>query len=231
MKNITFASIFDSPTAPESNTGSEAQIPDGRIYVYKKTSEAITKSMIVTRPANTDVDTVSSSTNSRSQIVFITEASAGWTVGTYQDYWGLVDDGTGEGESFKVKDNTADTLELYEDYRLATALDVASSDIVLVAEPVVEKSAVNTLLTMPVGVAPITFASGDYGWFLRRGIGGVLMNGVATINELVSPGGATEGHATALASGETIDDVASVGRVLVANTTDGEEVLLMVNCW
>jgi len=219
MKLITFQSVFDTPTVKMGTLNGIGQTPDGRIWEYLHATEAITKHMIVSNPANTTVATVSSSANVAGQVVYITEASAGWTVGAYQDHWVAVNSGTGTGQIAKIKSNTVDTLELYVDYALATALAVADSQIAIRHEPDAEMCAVTVLNTPLKGVAQVTFASGDYGWFLKRGIGGVIVGtGVAVINELITAGGATEGYALAIGNGETPDDISTAGRVLVANS-------------
>src|SRR3990167_4542926 len=159
MQIIGFQSVFDTPTVKESRLNSQAMTQDGRIWEYLKATEAISQYMVVSNPANTDVDTVSSSQNGASQNVYITEGSAGWTVGDYQDHWFLVDDGTGEGQLAKIKDNNADTLEMYVDYAFATAMDVADSDIVIRHEPDAEKVAITVLTTPCKGGAQVAFAS------------------------------------------------------------------------
>src|SRR3990167_3663335 len=188
MRQIGFGSTFDTQAQKEATLNGQYQTPDGRIWEYLKATEAISQYMVVSNPANTDVDTVSSSTDGLSQIVYITEASAGWTAGDYQDHWMVVDDGTGEGQLGKIKDNTADTLELYVDYAFATAMAVADSDIVIRHEPDAEKVAITALVTPLKGVAQVAFASADYGYFLKRGIGGVLCGEVITINVGAGPG-------------------------------------------
>lgn len=185
--------------------------------------------MVVSNPANTDVDTVSSSTNSSSQVVYITEGSAGWTVGDYQDHWVIVDDGTGEGQLGKIKDNSTDTLELYVDYAFGTALAVADSDIVIRHEPDAEKIPVTTLVTPLKGVAQVAFASADYGWFLKRGIGGVLAGEVITINVSLTSGDDTEGTAEIGDTAKGLFDENHIGRCLVANTTADKAALVDVN--
>jgi len=220
MKLITFQSVFDTPTVKLGNMNEQGQTPDGRIWEYLKTTEAIeSKGMIVSNPANLDVDTVVSSQNGAGQSVFVTEAAAAWTVGAYADHWFLVDDGTGEGQFAKIKDNTVDTLELYTDYALATALLVATSDIVIRHEPDAEKVAITALITPLKGVAQVAFAASDYGWFLKRGIGGVLVGEVITINTTISAGDDTEGTGEIADTGQGLFDANYVGRCLVANTT------------
>lgn len=229
MQNITFQSVFDTPATPESKLNGQAQTPDGRIWEYLYATEAISQYMVVSTPANTDVDTVSSSSNGQNQRVYITEASAGWTVGAYQDHWVVVDDGTGEGQLGKIKDNTADTLELYPEFAFGTALAVADSDIVIRHEPDAEKIAITTEETPIKGVAQVAFASGDYGWFLKRGIGGVLVGEAATINVNLTPGDDTEGTAIMGVTAEGLFDAASIGRVLVASTTADKATLVDIN--
>ena len=229
MNQITFQSVFGVSTVAKSKLNSQGQTPDGRVWEYMKATEAISQYMIVSNPANTDVDTVSSSTNDRSQIVYITEASAGWTAGDYQDHWILVDDGTGEGQLGKVKDNTADTLELYPEFAFGTAMAVTDSDIVIRHYPDAEKIAITTLVTPPKGVAQIAFASADYGWFLKRGVGGVLAGEVITINTSLTPGDDTEGTAEIGDTAKGLFDEAYIGRCLIANTTADKAALVEVN--
>jgi len=229
MRQIGFGSTFDTPAQKEATLNGQYQTPDGRIWEYLKATEAISQYMVVSNPANTDVDTVSSSTNGASQIVFITEGSAGWTVGDFQDHWLLVDDGTGEGQGGKIKDNTADTLELYSDYAFGTAMAVADSDIVIRHEPDAEKVAITTLVTPLKGVAQVAFASADFGYFLKRGIGLVLAGEVITINVSLTPGDDTEGTAEIGDTAKGLFDESYIGRCLVANTTADKAALVDIN--
>ncbi len=220
MKQITFASVsVPTSTNEGGKIGDQAQLPDGRVFVYNYASEAITKHMVVSRPANTTVTTVYSSQNGQSQNVYITKASAGWTIGAYQDCWVAVNTGTGTGQVAKIKDNTADTLELYPEFALATALTVAgSSGIAIVLDNQVEKVPVTSKITPVVGVAQVSFTSTYYGYFLKRGIGGVLAGEAITINENCTPGDDTEGTAILGITAKGPYDAANIGRCLVANS-------------
>ena len=229
MKPITFQSIFDTPAVKMSKLNEQAQTPDGRIWEYLKTTEAVSQYMTVSNPANLDVDTVSSSDNKAGQTVYITEGSAGWTAGAYQDHWLLVDAGTGEGQVAKIKDNTADTLELYTDYALSTDLAVADSDIVIRHNPDAEKIPVTVEETPVKGVAQVAFASGDYGWFLKKGIGGVLAGEAITINIGITPGDDTEGTAIKSTTAEGPFDANCFARCLVANSSADKACLADIN--
>ena len=219
MKQITFQSVFDTPTVKMSNMNEEAQTPDGRVWVYLKATEIISQYMTVSNPANSDEDTIASSTNAAGQIVYLTQAAAGWTEGDYQDHWVVVDDGTGEGQLGKIKDNTAITLELYTEYAFTTALTVAGvSDVVIRHTPDAEKIAVTTLITPAMGVAQVAFAASDYGWFLKRGIGGILVGESITINLNITPGDDTEGTCEVGDTTKGPYDENTIARCLVANT-------------
>ena len=233
MRDLTFQKVLQTVTVPLAGAelGDRAQTPDGRQWVYVKANEAISKGHIATRIANTDVDTVSSANDGDGNRTRVTEASAGWTAGQFQFAYGLVDDGTGEGQYFKVEDNTADTLRLFSDYKLTTALDVADSDIVLVRPFLAEKVAITTLNQILLGVAQVAFAANDYGWLLTRGVGGVIAGDVVVANELITTGDDTEGEGVNVTAGETVDDISSIGRVLVANTTVDKAALVEVNIW
>lgn len=229
MKQINFQSVFDTPTVPLSKLNEQAQTPDGRIWEYLYATEAITKHMVVSNPANTTVATVSSSSNGDSQRVFITEASAGWTVGAYEDHWVAVNAGTGTGQVGKIKGNTVDTLELYTEYALATALAVADSGIAIRHYPDAEKVPVTVEITPLKGVAQVSFASGDYGWFLKKGIGGVLCGAAVTINYSITSGDDTEGTAITGTTAKGLMDENYIGRVLVANSAADLAALVDIN--
>lgn len=220
MKQITFASVFTPTVASEGGKiHDQAQTPDGRIWEYNFASEAITKHMVASRPGNTTVTSVSSSQNTFSQNVFIKKASAGWTIGAYQDCWVAVNTGTGTGQVAKIKDNTADTLELYTEYALATALTTAgSSGIAIVLDNQVEKVPITSKITPVVGVAQVSFTTQYYGYFLKRGAGGVLAGEAITINENCTPGDDTEGTAILGITAKGPYDAANIGRCLVANS-------------
>lgn len=231
MKQIQFQSIFDTPSVKQGTLNDMAQTPDGRVWHYLYATEAITKHMVTSRPVVTGVDTVSSAASDldSTKYVYITEGSAGWTVGAYQDHWVIVDSGTGVGQLGKIKDNTADTLELYFPHAFTTALAVSDSDITILHQPDAEKIAVTNQYTEPNGIAQVTFASGDYGWFLVRGIGGVIMGtGAGTINYNACPGDDTEGYAVNMDAGDTLEEMAPLGRLVAVSDTADKACLIDV---
>lgn len=205
--------------------------PDGRIWTYGKANEAFTLGHVAVPVAITDVDTVSSSNDNDGNTIFITEASAGWTLNQFADAWGHVNAGTGAGQVFRVKRNTADTLELYLDYALSTALSVTDSDIQLERPNLLEKSAVTDKLQNAQGVAQVAFASADYGWFLQSGRGSVLAGEALTESASCMAGDDTEGQVLKGITAEGDFDYQTIGICISANGSADEAALVNVTLY
>jgi hypothetical protein len=229
MRNITFGQTLQTSDVSTARLGEVAMTPDGREWVYVKANEAVSLGHALTRVANTDADTIASATDGDGNITLLTQASAGWTAGQFADAYGIVDAGTGSGQFFKVRTNTADTLQLYSDYALSTALSVSDSDIVLARPYLAEKTAVTVLHQIPLGVAQVAFAANEFGWALRRGIGTVIAGAALVANELCTPGDDTEGEVITVGSGETIDDASFFGRCVAANGSADEGAMIDAN--
>lgn len=230
MQSISFRKVLETLTTQEFQRGARVETPDGNIWRYVEANEALTpRGVLCTRVADTAVtDITSTANNDRGETVFITDSGAGWTVGQFAEAWGVVSGNTGEGQMFRVKDNTADTLELYSDWALATALDT-TSDLTLVRPYLVREAVITTLNQIITGVAQRTFASGDFGFLLVHGYGVVLNGATDTVaNEQLTPGDDTSGSAATIGNGETPDDIFVVGRALYAEATDDVQVLCYV---
>lgn len=219
MLKINFQDVLQTQsTASFALLGTEAQTPDGSTWIYTKANEALSKGHVAVAVALVDVDTVSSSTDGDGNIVYITEASAGWTVGAYENAWVNVNSGTGAGQIAKIKTNTVDTLELYADWALSTALAVADSDIIINQWGTLsEKSAVTDKSQSAVGIAQVAFASADYGWVLRKGIGLVLAGEALTNSVSFVTGDDTEGQVVKGTTAKGAFDEQALGTVLSAN--------------
>lgn len=229
MVRITFQDTLQTSVAPQAILGAKANTPDGSTWTYGKLNEACSIGHVVSPVAATGVDTVSSATNGAGQIVYITEASAGWTVGEWANAWLLVDDGTGEGQVAKIRTNTADTLELYADWALTTALSVVDSDITLSkVNTSWEKVPVTVEETLCMGAAQVAFAAADYGWVLSKGPGLAIGGEVITALKNFTPGDDTEGQVILGVTAEGPFDAFSLGYSLAANTTVDKGFLAMM---
>lgn len=227
MKNIMFQDALQESSIPLANIGERSQTPDGRIWVYQKFNEAIALGNVVVPVANVDVDTVSSSADENGRIIYVTEASAGWTAGAYADSFIIVDDGTGEGQHAKVRTNTVDTLILYTEYALTTALAVADSDIFIYRRGISEKSAITSKLQQAVGAAQVAFTANYYGWVLADGPGVAIAGEVLTARASVVTGDDTEGQILKGTTAKGEFDEQTVGICVGANTTADKGALIL----
>ena len=229
MNRITFQAVSDSTTNAQFKLGERAQTPDGREWVYVQAAEAISADQAVVPDAVVSVDTVSSSTDAQGRTVYITESSAGWTVGQFEDAWVYVDAGTGVGQYGKIKTNTTDTLELYPEFALATALDVSDSDITIREPFHVDKAAITDKVQGAVGIAQIAIASASYGWVLTRGVGTVLAGEALVVGKGFVTGDDTEGSVVKATTAKGSFDEQALGYCLVANASADTEALVWVD--
>lgn len=227
---ISFQDVRQATTAQgQVALGQVASTPDGSTWIYVKAAEAIGVNNVVVPDTAVGIDTVSSSANNLGQIVYITEASAGWTVGAYADAYGVVDDGTGVGQVFKVQDNTADTLILYPAYALTTALAVADSDITLTFPNLVDKSAITDEAQQATGISQVAIASGSFAWVLKQGTGGVIAGEALTVDLSFVTGDNTEGQVIKGTTAKGAFDQQYLGYCRVANVAADQNALVYVN--
>jgi hypothetical protein len=230
MNQISFQSVYNTITARgEFKLGQRASTPDGREWVFVQAMEALTNSSVVVPDAVTAADTVSSSTDGQGRIVYITEASAGWTVGAFEDAIGVVDDGTGKGQTFKIRTNSADTLTLYPETALTTALSVVDSDITIRQMANVDMAAVTSMVQSAVGANQVAFANADYGWALTNGDGRAVAGDTLVIGAGFTTGDDTEGQVIVAATTEGPYDAQNLGFALVANSAADMGALVRYN--
>lgn len=229
MNQISFQSVGQTTTAPLFKKGERAMTGDGREWVYVKANTALAKGSVAVPDAVTAVDTVSSSTDAQGRIVFITEAAAGWTPGQFADGWVVVDDGTGVGQAGRIKDNSADTLELYPEFAFATALAVADSDITIRTMGEVDKAAITSKVQSAVGIAQVAFSASDYGWLLTNGEGSVLAGEALVVGTGFVTGDDTTGQVVKATTAKGTYDEQALGIALVANAAADQLALVRVN--
>jgi len=229
MNTISFQSVYQTQTNPAFTIGEKAMTPDGREWVYVKAESALAKGSVAVPSAVTAVDTVSSSTDALGRIIYITKASAGWTPGQFADGIGVVDDGTGVGQTFKIRSNTADTLILYPETALTTALAVADSDITIRTLNLVAKAAITDKVQSAQGIAQVAFAANDYGWILKRGPGSVLAGEVLVVGKSFVTGDDTTGQVVKGTTAKGPFDEQALGYALVANAAVDQNALVFVD--
>lgn len=203
--------------------------PDGREWTYAKADTALAKGSVAVPDGVIAVDNVTSSTDALGRIVYITKASAGWTVDKYAEGWVVVDDGTGVGQAGKIKSNTVDTIELYPEFAFATAMSSVDSDITIRTPYLVDKAAVTAKIQGAIGIAQVAFAAADYGWLLTRGPGVVLAGEALTIYGDFVTGDDTTGQVVKGTTAKGAFDEQPLGWCMVANAAADQLALVFVN--
>ncbi len=155
--------------------------------------------------------------------VTVTPAGTAGAGNLYSEGYLCINDVTGQGQTFKVKDHlaltasTAFIVNLFDPIKVA--LD-ATSEATLVHSGYKNVIEVATSLHRPAGVPLISILTGDYGWLQTKGVASVLCGTARTLGSLCISSGATAGavvDATDVlgASGERIvgecDIIAGVG--------------------
>lgn len=227
MKQITFQNVYETTPAPDQfKIGERGMTPDGREWVYVKAGGILAKGSVAIPNTVTAVDNCSSSTDNLGRIVYITKSGAGWTLGQFTDSIGVIDDGTGVGQTFKIRANTVDTLILYPETALTTALAVADSDVTIRTMSFVTKAAVTSKLQSAVGIAQTSFAVNDFGWLLTDGDGVVLAGEVLVVGANFTTGDDTTGQVIKGIATNGPFDAQSLGICLVANAAADQGVLI-----
>lgn len=230
MVNINFVDTLQTTTAQSQiKLGTRANTPDGSTWVYVKAAGVLAKGSVAVPNTVVSVDNVTSATDNQGRIVYITKASAGWTVGAYEDQYGVIDDGTGVGQTFRILTNSNDTLTLYPSNALTTALSVVDSDLTIYLEGQVIKAAVTSKLQNAVGVAQVAFASADFGWVLERGVGTVLAGEVLVVGGGFCTGDDTTGQVLKNVATESAITAQIIGRALVANAAADQTALVFID--
>lgn len=219
MNQISFQDVYQTiTTRGEFPLGQRAMTPDGRMWVFVQTAGAIGKNFIAIPNTVTTLTTLSSSTDNQGRIVYLTDTDATLTTGAFQDAIGLVNTGTGTGQGFKVKTNSATVITLYPETALGTALAVGSSGIALQTMSRVLIAAVTSKIQMTVGATQVAFASGDYGWLITEGDGTVVAGEALTIGGSFVSGAATAGEVLKGTTAKGEFDEQTLGFCIVANS-------------
>lgn len=219
MNQISFQNVYQTSTARGTfKNGERAMTPDGREWVFGRAQSAVsTAGFIVVPDAVTSADLWSSSTDSQGRIVYLTRAASSMTVGQFEDGIGVVDDGTGVGQTFKIRTNSATTLTLYPETALATALAVADSDLTLMTMSYWDAAAVTDKVQMTQGAVQVAFAAADYGWAITEGDGRVMAGEVLVVGKDFVSGDDTAGQVLKGTTAKGGFDEQNLGYCIVAN--------------
>lgn len=227
MNPISFQSVYQTITARgEFKLGQRAMTPDGREWQFVKNNSTIATGNIVIPNTVTSADLWSSSADSQSRIVYATRAASTMTVGAFEDAIGVVDDGTGVGQTFKIRTNSATTLTLYPETALATALAVGSSDLTFIGMSDVIIAAVTSTVQMTQGAFQCAAVSGDYGWILTNGDGRAVAGEALVVGKGFTSGDDTAGQVIKGVTAKGAFDEQNLGYCIVANAAADQGTLV-----
>lgn len=220
MNQISFQNVYNAITsAGEFKLGERASTPDGRQWTFvQNTTATLANGNIVVPAAVEAVDNFSSSADNQGRLVYATSANASWTVGAYQDGIGVVDDGTGKGQTFKIRTNSATTLTLYPETAFATALSSADSDITIRTMSKVVVAAITSKVQMVQGAIQISSVTGDYVWILTEGDGRAVAGNTLVVGAGFTSGDDTVGQVIVAVTATGPYDAQNLGYAIVANS-------------
>lgn len=218
MNQISFQSVYQTITARgEFKLGQRAMTPDGREWQFVKFNTNAANSAVCVPQAATAADLFSSSVDNQNRIVYVARAANALTTGAFEDGIGVIDDGTGVGQTFKIKTNNATTYTLYPETALTTALSVADSDVTTINMSQVVPAAITSKLQMAQGSTQVAATSGDYGWLLTNGDGRVVSGEVLVVGANFTTGDDTVGQVIKGITAQGPFDAQSLGYCIVAN--------------
>ncbi len=227
MNQISFQNVYQTSTNRGTfKLGERAMTPDGREWAFVKNNSTLAVGNIVIPNTVSSADTWSSSTDNQGRIVYVTDTGSSLTVGAFEDAIGVVDDGTGVGQTFKIRTNNATTLTLYPETALATALSVVDSDLTWIGMSNVIIAAVTSTIQMTVGATQVASSSGDYLWVLTEGDGRAVAGEVLVVGAGFTSGDDTAGQVKKGITAKGAFDEQNLGYCIVANAGADQGVLV-----
>ena len=219
MNQISFQNVYQSSTNRGTfKLGQRAVTPDGREWQFVQAQSAVATSLVAVPDAVTSADLWSSSTDNQGRIVYLTRAASTMTTGQFEDAIGVVDDGTGKGQTFKIRTNNATTFTLYPETALGTALAVANSDLTVMTMSYVDPAAVTSKVQMAQGAPQVSLAAADYGWILTEGDGRCIAGSTLVVGAGFTTGDDTAGQVIVGVTATGPYDAQNLGYAIVANS-------------
>ena len=215
-------------------------LPDGRVFYYGQTNGAQTAGAICQSAvgvANHDMDLATNTASAGDKSVTVTVGGTAATEDQYKDGYMYVNDGTGEGHIYKIRQHDAisssgsGAINLYDGDPILTGF-AAATIVGLAKNPYKDFIVYPTTATgHAVGVAATDFDDDDFGWLQTWGPAAVLCDVAFVI------GNHGRGSDNTAGSGEPLDrdvsnendEVIGVASLIAPVTTDYGFVNLTIN--
>lgn len=222
---LTQSDILDVGTVQLHPLGQEGTDEIGRTFRYAKAGGTVPAGQIVCAAANVANHVGARATNSAAIGDESIQVTVGATAVTEDQYKGgliVINAGTGLGQQFRIKGNTAcgssGTTTVYIEGSVKVALSSSDSKAHLYPNKFNGVTTSATLALRRVGVSVRALASGEFGWLQTTGIAGVLVEGAAVaIADPVIPSATTAGAVEGIGTAAVTDQI--VGIATQAGTT------------
>ena len=224
-QTLTQSDILDVGTVQLHVLGQEGNDENGRKFRYVKAAGTVIAGGIVCAAANVANHVGARATNSAAIGDEKIEVTVGATAVTEDQYKGgliVINAGTGLGQQFRIKGNTAaassGTTVVTIEGQVKVALASADSKAHLYPNKFNGVTTSATLALRRVGVAVRALATNEFGWICTQGIVGVLVEGTAVaIADPVIPSATTAGAVEGIGTAAVTDQI--VGIATQAGTT------------
>lgn len=222
---LTQSDILDVGTVQLHPLGQEGTDEVGRTFRYAKAGGTVPAGQIVCAAANVANHVGARATNSAAIGDESIQVTVGATAVTEDQYKGgliVINAGTGLGQQFRIKGNTAcassGTTTVYIEGSVKVALSSSDSKAHLYPNKFNGVTTSATLALRRVGVSVRALANGEFGWLQTTGVAGVLVEGAAVaIADPVIPSATTAGAVEGIGTAAVTDQI--VGIATQAGTT------------
>lgn len=204
MKNTGFAQgLYETSSTQKEILGMLRVEPDGRKFRYAKADSTEIACGVTTSLATATANHINKSVAAAVAIgdreVQVTVGATAVTADQYKDGYFQVNDGTGQGQSYRIDTNTAcatsgtTTVTLCDPIKVALVAS-ATSEVSLLPNPWYGTVVQATTTTGPAGVTITVVPASHYYWSQTGGLGCVLSNGTDAVGS-TQTAGATDGSA------------------------------------
>lgn len=208
--------------------GSTRPTGDGRMFIYAKAgATALAAGKLAMSPAAVanHINLSCAATAIGKEAVTVTLGATAATANQYAGGFLQVNDGTGQGIQYPIIGHPAADASATLKVRIADPIKVAlvasgTSQVSLIANPVIATVETDTEESHPVGVAPVAVTAAHYYWAQVRGLANVLVAGTPAVGTMLVPGSVAGAVA---AMNATLDiDQPIVGRMAMTAGVDTE---------
>ena len=232
--------FWETTAAARRALGAKFEDTMGRIWRYTKFAADLSAGHLVQPAAATNITTGYVVSNVAAVVYegqtyaikqVLTPATApSWTQGAYAGMLGMVSDGTGEGQYFRIRDNSATSLYLEEALGMAITV-VGEAEILFMSsnkyKDVVKGTTALGIDGPAIGSVQVDvdYSEAPYGWILTRGPGVGIIDTSASqaVGSPLCPSSATAGQLILAAT-------AAAENIVAKSILDADDTITNLEC-